>query len=68
MTICYRALCLHNPGQAIPGVPHQFRYTGRVPMTGVLRCYLCGRVKLDDDSQREAESQADADERRYAGP
>ena len=41
---CPRTLALFLPGEALPGVPHHFTYTGRVPCTGALRCITCGET------------------------
>jgi len=40
---CPRTFALYLPGQRIPGVGHRPRWTGAVPLTGVLRCTLCGK-------------------------
>lgn len=39
---CPRTFAVHQPGIPQPGVVHNFRWTGSVPLTGRLRCTLCG--------------------------
>jgi len=43
--LCARTLALFRPGIPIPGTVCYYTYTGRMPCTGSLRCFLCGKVK-----------------------
>jgi hypothetical protein len=42
---CPRTLAIYRPGIRIHGVTHHFSWSGNMPMTGTLRCYLCGQEK-----------------------
>lgn len=42
---CPRTVALYKPGHHMPGVNHSFSWTGAVPLTGELRCTLCGQLK-----------------------
>lgn len=39
---CPRTFALYKPGEFLPGVMHSAAYTGSMPNTGRLLCYLCG--------------------------
>ena len=40
---CPRTLAIYKPGVPMTGVNHHFAWSGSVPMTGTLRCTLCGQ-------------------------
>ena len=42
---CPRTLALVNPGVSM-GDPCSFAWTGRIPLTGQLRCGLCGSTDV----------------------
>jgi len=43
MSVCLRTLALWQPGTPLPGVEHNGIWTGSMPNTGRLLCYLCGK-------------------------
>lgn len=42
---CPRTFAIYRPGEPMEGVSHSFSWTGSIPMTGSLRCMLCGQIK-----------------------
>ena len=47
--LCPRHLALWKPGEPQPGVGHRWSWSGSTPLTGVLRCTLCGARELEEN-------------------
>lgn len=37
-----RTCALYRPGEPIEGVDHHWAYSGQMPLTGSVKCTLCG--------------------------
>lgn len=48
--LCQRVRAIYKPGQPLPGVRCSFHWTGVMPLTGRLVCYLCGREKREGEA------------------
>lgn len=45
--LCKRTAAIYKPGVPMSGMKCWYSWSGKMPLTGVLRCPMCGRVKAD---------------------